>query len=76
VSVGTLRFTVGRLLCGPVRDYLKSQEFIDPEVKFLESSGWIERQFTVRGPLTRLTKIRDAINLWSAELDAEDKAQS
>ena len=42
-------FTVGRLLCGRFRDMLNAEKFSGRDIEWMESSGWIDRTFTVRG---------------------------
>lgn len=41
---------VGRLYFNSVRDYLRQQQFTGADVKWIESSGWIEREFTINAP--------------------------
>lgn len=42
---------VGRMYWNQVRDYLKQQQFKGADVKWIESSGWIERTFTINAPV-------------------------
>ena len=43
-------FEVGRLHWNTLRDYLRQQQFKGAEVKWIESSGWIARTFTINAP--------------------------
>ncbi|HXE82942.1 MAG TPA: hypothetical protein VN513_06400 [Gemmatimonadales bacterium] len=43
-------FIAGRLLCGRIRDFLRHAAFADPRIEWIESSGLIQRRFTIRGP--------------------------
>lgn len=45
----TETITAGRLICGFVRDALKQAKFKGFDIEWLESSGWIERTFTIKG---------------------------
>lgn len=40
---------VGILLCGYVRDAIKRAQFCGLDVQYIESSGWIERRFVLKG---------------------------
>jgi hypothetical protein len=59
---------VGRFCWNPVRDYLKSQQFRGVDVKWIESSGWIERTFTINGP----ANIARDLKRWADEMTASD----
>ena len=65
----TLKFTVGRLLCGQVRDFLKECEFRGLGIRWIESSGWIEREFVIRGEPEALRKIHRAFQKWAIDND-------
>jgi hypothetical protein len=41
--------TAGRLLWGQVRDCLKQAKFLGMDIEWIESSGWVERDFTIKG---------------------------
>jgi hypothetical protein len=58
---------VGRLYWKAVRDYLKQQQFYGVDVKWIESSGWLERDFTINGPRACL---RD-LSAWAKEIEAD-----
>lgn len=56
-QMGTLSFSAGILLCSTIRDALKEFQFKYNTITFIESSGWIERKFTVKGPRSSLEAI-------------------
>jgi hypothetical protein len=45
----TREITVGRLLCGSVRDCLKSAQFKGFKIEWMESDGWFSREFIIKG---------------------------
>jgi hypothetical protein len=65
----SLRFNVGRFLCGTVRDYLNSERFMGRSIEFIESSGFLERTFTVRGKQEDVERVM----LWMDRLRAADQ---
>jgi len=60
-------FTAGRLLCGHIRDFLASRKFAGMEIEWMESSGWLERTFTVKGRDEDVQLINRAIAKWKAD---------
>ena len=61
----TFIFPCGRLLCGPVRDFLGRVELRRPELRWHESSELLEREFTVVGPKTLIVWVRQTIEAWA-----------
>ena len=61
---------VGRLYWNPVRDYLRQQQFRGVAVKWIESSGWIYRVFTIDGP----ERVRRDLQRWAEEIATEQAA--
>jgi hypothetical protein len=53
--------TVGRLCWKPLRDYLRKEQFMGHDVKWVESSGWLEREFTISAPAV----VFAALEKWS-----------
>jgi len=47
--MANITFTAGRMLCGQVRDFLNQCKFKGMDIEFIESSGWITRDFTIKG---------------------------
>lgn len=43
-----IELTVGRLLCGTVRDYLGRLKVLGHNIEWHESSGILSRRFTIR----------------------------
>jgi hypothetical protein len=64
-------FTAGRLLCGHVRDFLKESIFLGKDIEYLESSGWFERTFTIKGNAQDILEIKEAINEWAKDNNLE-----
>ena len=57
-------FTAGRLLCGPIRDFLKRCQFNDLSIKFYESSGLLERTFVVKGNDKDVANVKHSLDTW------------
>jgi hypothetical protein len=55
-------FTAGRLLWTPIRDFLKEAQFHGLSITWMESGGWLERRFTVKGPQEDLQRLMKAYN--------------
>lgn len=64
-----MRVTCGRLLCGPMRNYLQEQTLINPAIRFVESGGWIERTFTVVGSHYELSRLMGVLRAWAKSMD-------
>lgn len=56
---------VGRLYWSTVRDYLRQQQFRGADVKWIESSGWLNREFTINGP----AQINRDLQRWAIEVN-------
>jgi len=59
--------TVGRLLCGTVRGYLDKCKFKGMDVDYIESGGWIEREFVIKGSNEDIIKIHAALKAWGSD---------
>jgi hypothetical protein len=55
---------VGRLFWGTVRDYLRQEQFKGAEVKWIESSGWLDRKFTINAP----SYVATALKGWAHDI--------
>lgn len=55
---------VGRLLCGKVRDYLNAAKFKGAKIEWLESSGFLEREFTIKGDSGDVKAIERDFDEW------------
>jgi len=62
-------FQAGRLLCGTVRDYLNKCKWEGKNIDFLESSGFFEREFTIKGDLDDVTEILEDLREWKKRGD-------
>ena len=60
---------VGRLLCRHVRDYLKERQFVGDRIEWMESSGWLERNFTIKDDDAAVKRIERHFQLWSAQIN-------
>ena len=60
----TFRMTVGRLLCGRLRDYLDGCKFRGADISYLESSGWVEREFIIKGDDNHMITVRASLIAW------------
>lgn len=65
----TIEIKVGRLLCGKVRDFLNKCKFKGMNIEFNESSGFIERDFTMRGTDNDIALIESSLDNWINSLD-------
>jgi hypothetical protein len=50
---------VDRLHCGIVRLFLESEQERGVPLSFVEDNGFFEREFTVRGPLLDMVRVRE-----------------
>lgn len=64
-------FTAGRILCGRVRDFLNQMQFIGYNITFLESSGWIEREFLIRGDEAAISFAKTTLAHWARSLESD-----
>ncbi len=67
--MGSVNLTVGRMLCGQVRDFLESCKFKGMDIEYLESSGWLERDFTVKGSNDDIIAVHQSFKDWMKRLD-------
>jgi len=65
----TLEFTVGRLLCRPVREYLERRKFMGWDIDWLEGRGLVQRDWIVRGPCAAVDAVRRDLEHYFSELD-------
>jgi len=63
------QLTVGRLLCGRLRDYLEARKLVYPDLRFHEGRGWIERQFTIAGTPNTIREVVEDISVWKMAMD-------
>ncbi len=60
--MASIEITVGRLLCGKVRRFLDKCIFKGSDIAYIESSGFIQRDFTVKGSDADIIMVRDSLN--------------
>ena len=54
-----MRYEVGRLFCGDFRRLLEWQQAVGNIDSFTESSGWLMRDFIIRGDVEQLHELQD-----------------
>ena len=64
MSKGTINVTVGRFICGQLRDHLNQCKFNGYNIDFIESSGWIERDFVIKGDLDDIKRLKFQLDSW------------
>lgn len=57
----TIRSTAGRLRCREVRHTLKACASLGLKIRWTESAGWLEREFTITGDRVVLRMIHRAM---------------
>ena len=62
-------FTIGRMLCRQVRDFLDKCKFRGLDIEYIESSGWIDREFTIKGSANDIAHINQSLANWAREND-------
>jgi hypothetical protein len=67
--MANMTITVGRMLCGKVRLFLDQCKFKGMDVDYLESSGWVERDFTIKGSDKDVLSVHASLKDWSDNLD-------
>ncbi len=65
-----ITFTVGRLLCGTIRQFLSECKFKGADIEWMESGGLIEHQFIVKGEDSAVRKIANAIKSYGESEEA------
>jgi hypothetical protein len=65
--MASMRFTAGRMLCGKIRTFLDQCKFEGMDVDYLESSGWFERDFMIKGSDKDVTIVLHSLRDWVAE---------
>lgn len=63
--------TVGRLVCGYFRDFLKKAQFYGYKFEFIESSGFIERDFIIQGHPDDIKKLSIQIDKWMKDINSD-----
>lgn len=66
-GIYTIKFQCGRLLCGAVRDFLNECKFKSADIDFIETSGFFDRTFIIKGKLEILKAVKKTITNWKIE---------
>lgn len=67
--MATLTYTVGRLVCSKFRNFLDQCKFKGMDIEYIESSGWIERDFMIKGSDQDVLIIKSSLDEFSDSLD-------
>lgn len=65
----TITLEVGRLLCIPLREFLELCKFKGMNISFHESSGILERAFTIKGEDSDMVKLKRVLDSWMREVN-------
>ncbi len=69
--VASLSMEIGRLHWADVRDYLKAAQFKGAKIEWIESSGFFERQFTIKGDVADLRAIKRDFDAWFVKANVQ-----
>lgn len=61
--------TVGRLMARQVRDYLDSCKFREMDIDYIESFGFFQRDFTIKGSIEDVIEVRRTLAEWARQQD-------
>ncbi len=64
-----MTFTAGRFLCGKIRSFLDSCKFKGMEIDYIESSGFLQREFTIKGVDRDMLEISKSLHNWAKDND-------
>jgi hypothetical protein len=73
-KVMIINVTIGRLLSSRFRDFLKTEKFKGKKIEWIESSGWIEREFTIKGEADVIREIHMRICEWERYLNRDSSS--
>lgn len=57
----TGRYTMGLTIRRQFRQYLQQQAFVNPQIRWMETKGWLSSQFVVDGPFGLIQPIHQAV---------------
>ena len=63
----TIDLKVGRLYWGKVRSFLNECKFKGMDIDFIESDGWLQRDFIVKGSDHDMSVIKSSFDNWVKE---------
>jgi len=64
-SIGKITIEVGILLCSQVRNFLNECKFNGMNIEFIEGSGWVSRDFHIKGDANDIIKIKKSLDSWA-----------
>ncbi len=70
----TFEITVGRLLCRHIREYLEKCKFKGYEIEWIESSGFIEREFVIKGDPIHVEPVAKDLERWAYTINSEEES--
>lgn len=73
VIVTVTSLTVGVLLWNTVRDYLNKMKFYGLDIEWIESSGFVEREFVIRGPKEQMDIVNKDLQEWVRQLKGKKR---
>ena len=62
---------IGRFHWADVRDYLKVAQFKGAKIEWIESSGFFERLFTIKGDVADLRAIKRDFDAWFVKANVQ-----
>jgi len=68
--MANMTFTAGRMLCGKIRYFLDQCKFKEMDIDYIESDGWVERTFTIKGSNKDVLTVQASLKSWADDLDA------
>jgi len=66
---GQINITVGLVYWRQIRDLVGRMKFLGHQIDLWESSGWIERDFIIRGGDEAIRVASNALNRWRREIE-------
>jgi hypothetical protein len=63
-----INITVGLIYWRQIRDLVDRMKFLGHQIDLWESSGWIERDFIIRGDDEAIRVASTALNRWRREI--------
>lgn len=63
-----VEFTAGRLLCGRIRDYLKTAQFHGYKFEWMESGGLLSHRFILKSEDNTVLKLKQDLEEQAAEI--------
>ena len=64
-----MTITLGRLLCSGARRFLDSEKIKGRDIEYLESGGFLERDFTIKGSDEDILYVKKCFDNWAMQQD-------